>query len=106
MINEKFAENKMDAQALEEVVGGNKYYSTMIYRRNDIGVMDGGKSFFYKGKGISENDAASIVFYKSEFPPSKFEELEKKDFNTFLHLVNAYRNQNGDKFKLHYMNNA
>jgi hypothetical protein len=105
MINEKFTDARLDEQALDEVVGGNQYYSTIVYRRNKIGIVDGGKTFFYQGHEISENDAASIVFYKSEFPPNKVKKQEEKGWDTFIHVVNAYRNQNGERFKLHWMAN-
>jgi len=105
MIEEKFADTMMDDQALDEVVGGNQYYSTTVYRRNKIGIVNG-KDFFYQGHEISENDAAAIVFYKSEFPPSKVKKLEERGWDDFIHMVNAYRNQNGEKFKLHYTANG
>ena len=39
MINEKFTDARLDEQALDEVVGGNQYYSTIVYRRNKIGMI-------------------------------------------------------------------
>ena len=30
---------------------------------------------------------------------------EEKGWDTFIHVVNAYRNQNGERFKLHWMAN-
>lgn len=97
---------KMTDQEMEQVVGGAKYYSTDVYRRNKITLVDGGATCYFQGHEISEDEAASIVFYKAQFPPSMVAEEMKEGWDSFLQTVTAYRGQQWSEFERHYMQNS
>ena len=89
--------SKLSEMELNEVVGGNKYY-------------DGGRTCFYTPNGptgasheVSEGEAAAIVYYRTQFPPSDVEKLYKQGWDWFLSKVTAYRDSNQTDFAAHCM---
>ena len=102
--------SKLSEMELNEVVGGNKYYDDTTYRRHKITVLDGGRTCFYTPNGptgasheVSEGEAAAIVYYRTQFPPSDVEKLYKQGWDWFLSKVTAYRDSNQTDFAAHYM---
>lgn len=97
---------KMTDQEMEQVVGGTKYYSADVYRRNKITVVDGGATCYFKGHEISEDEASAIVFYQNQYPPDIVEEKMNKGWEEFIHTVTAYRGSEWAEFQRHYMQNC
>lgn len=100
------AEARMTDLEMEQVAGGADYYSADVYRRNDITLVDGGATCYFAGREVSESEAAAIVFYKSQFPPSKVKKLLAGDFDDFIHTVTSYRDSQYTEFELHYKKNS
>lgn len=94
---------KMTELELDKVVGGVTYYTEDIYRRNHITLIDNGATCFFKGYEISEEEAASIVFYRSRFPDSIInDEIATKGWDNFIQKVSNYRYSNLSAFEHHY----
>lgn len=94
---------KMTDQELDKVSGGVTYYTEDIYRRNHITIVDGGATCYFKGYEISEEEAASLVFYRSKFPDSMINaKLESKGWDDFIQAVSNYRYSNSEEFEHHY----
>jgi hypothetical protein len=102
MNNEKLTDTELD-----KVVGGVKYYTEDIYRRNHIALIDGGATCYYKEYEVSEDEAAALVFYRTRFPDSIIDDkIANKGWDRFIQEVNNYRYSNSTAFEHHYKTNG